>query len=72
MSENERQEIINENIEKIKEKAIEGTHYEAIIKPFYYGNQYFMFINEIFKDIRLVGAPPSNIGKFGGDTDNEA
>ncbi|MBP5190133.1 MAG: S46 family peptidase, partial [Bacteroidales bacterium] len=39
-------------------------------KPFYYGNQYFMYINEVFTDVRLVGAPPSNIGKFGGDTDN--
>ena len=70
MSEAERNKIINENIDKIKEEAVEGTHYEAIVKPFFYGNQYFLFINEIFKDIRLVGAPPSNIGKFGGDTDN--
>ena len=65
-----REQIIKENIEKIKNKAIQGTHYEAVIKPFFYGNQYFMFVNETFTDVRLVGAPPENIGKFGGDTDN--
>ena len=58
------------NIEKITTQAVAGTHYKAVIKPFYYGNQYFMYINEVFTDVRLVGAPPSNIGKFGGDTDN--
>ncbi len=70
MSEEERQKIIEANIQKVKEKATNGNHYTAVIKPFYYGNQYFMYVNEIFKDVRLVGAPPSNIGKFGGDTDN--
>ncbi len=69
-TEGERNAIIESNIKKITAKAIEGTHYQAIIKPFYYGNQYFMYVNEIFTDVRLVGAPPSNIGKFGGDTDN--
>ena len=69
-SENERAAIIESNIGKITAKAVEGTHYKAIIKPFYYGNQYFMYVNEVFTDVRLVGAPPSNIGKFGGDTDN--
>lgn len=68
--ESERNAIIEKNIEKITSENEEGTHYDAIIKPFYYGNQYFMYINEVFKDVRLVGAPPSNIGKFGGDTDN--
>ena len=69
-SETERASIIESNIRKITAKAVEGTHYKAIIKPFYYGNQYFMYVNEVFTDVRLVGAPPSNIGKFGGDTDN--
>ena len=68
--EGERATIIERNIKRITERAVEGTHYKAIIKPFYYGNQYFMCINEVFTDVRLVGAPPSNIGKFGGDTDN--
>ena len=66
----EREAIVESNIKKITARAVEGTHYKAIIKPFYYGNQYFMYINEVFTDVRLVGAPPSNIGKFGGDTDN--
>lgn len=70
MSETERQKLIEKNIAQVKEKATKGNHYTAVIKPFYYGNQYFMYVNEVFKDVRLVGAPPSNIGKFGGDTDN--
>ena len=69
-TESDREKIVSKNIEAIAAKAIEGTHYKAIIKPFYYGNQYFMYVNEVFTDVRLVGAPPSNIGKFGGDTDN--
>ncbi len=70
MSEDKRQEVIEKNIAKVKEQATKDNHYTAVIKPFYYGNQYFMYVNEVFKDVRLVGAPPSNIGKFGGDTDN--
>lgn len=70
MKENKRQETILENIKKIKKEATEGTHYTAVVKPFYYGNKYYLFLNETFKDVRLVGAPPSSIGKFGGDTDN--
>ena len=70
MTEQKRQTLIEANIEKVKAKATEDNHYTAVIKPFYYGNQYFMYVNEVFKDVRLVGAPPSNIGKFGGDTDN--
>lgn len=70
MGETERNAVIAEHIASIQKEAIEGTHYTAVIKPFYYGNQYFMYVNEVFTDVRLVGAPPSNIGKFGGDTDN--
>ena len=66
----ERFQIVSENIDKISEKVVEETNYEAEIKPFYYGNQYFLFVYEVFKDVRLVGAPPSSIGKFGWDTDN--
>ena len=68
--ETERETIIKKNISKIIEEATKGNDYQAIVKPFFYGNQYFLFINQIFKDVRLVGAPPSAIGKFGGDTDN--
>jgi len=69
-TEDQREAIIAKNIAKIKTDAIKGTHYEAVIKPFFYGNQYFLFINETFQDVRLVGVPPESIGKFGGDTDN--
>ncbi len=70
MSASERETKIAVNISKIKEESVKGTHYQARIEPFYCGNQYFLFKNEIFEDVRLVGAPPSAIGKFGGDTDN--
>lgn len=70
ISEEKRAEIIQKHIAKIRKKAIRGTHYQAIIKPFYKGNEYYMFVTETFNDVRLVGAPPSSIGKFGGDTDN--
>jgi hypothetical protein len=58
------------NIDKLIKEAKEGTHYEAEIKPFNYGNDYYMIVKEVFKDVRLVGTPPNSIGKFGGDTDN--
>jgi V8-like Glu-specific endopeptidase len=57
-------------VKKITDKAVEGTNYRANIKPIFAGNQYVMTVYKIYKDIRLVGAPPSAIGKFGGDTDN--
>ncbi len=66
----DRQMKVKENIAKVTKKAIEGTGYKAQIKPFYYGNQYFMFVTETYNDIRLVGVPPESIGKFGGDSDN--
>ncbi len=69
-SNDERVEIINGNIKKIKEEAEANSDYQVIIKSFYHGNKYYMIYNEVFKDVRMVGAPPSNIGKFGGDTDN--
>ncbi|NCA81005.1 MAG: serine protease, partial [Sphingobacteriia bacterium] len=49
MTEKERTELIEKNIEKITKEAVKGTHYTAVIKPFYYGNQYFMYVNEVFK-----------------------
>lgn len=56
--------------EKLKNDATANTHYKAEIKPFFYGNAYYMIVTETYEDVRLVGAPPSSIGKFGGDTDN--
>jgi len=72
MSMNERKEIIRKNIIDIRKTAEENTHFTARIESFYHGNQYFLFLNEEFLDVRLVGAPPSSIGKFGGDSDNWA
>ena len=66
----DRQAIVKENIVKVTNKATIGNDYKAIIKPFYYGNQYFMFVTETYMDVRLVGVPPESIGKFGGDSDN--
>lgn len=66
----DRQATIKENIAKVTKKATDGNGYKAQIKPFYYGNQYFMFVTETYNDIRLVGVPPESIGKFGGDSDN--
>ena len=70
MNQLQRAQLIKQNIEKTEKATVQGTHFEARIRPFYYGNQYYMFVNEVFKDVRLVGAPPTSIGKFGGDTDN--
>ncbi len=59
-----------ETREAILEAAREEGRYKCTIEQMYYGNQYFLFVYEQFDDVRLVGAPPSSIGKFGGDTDN--
>lgn len=69
-SEKERQDIVDNNIKKVIKETTDGTSYKAAIKPFYYGNQYFMFVTETYSDVRLVGVPPESIGKFGGDSDN--
>ncbi|HQF02139.1 MAG TPA: S46 family peptidase [Bacteroidales bacterium] len=61
---------IREITSPIKEKASEDGKYDAVVKSFYDGSEYYLFVYQTFKDVRLVGAPPSSIGKFGGDTDN--
>ncbi|MBP1630178.1 MAG: Peptidase [Bacteroidetes bacterium] len=61
---------IAKNIMTLQEKNSQDGKYKVVIKPFFEGLEYYMFVYEIFTDIRLVGAPPSSIGKFGGDTDN--
>jgi hypothetical protein len=70
MPEFQRTQIIKQNISGIEKETKAGNSYDAKVKSFYYGNQYYLFVSEVFKDIRLVGAPPSGIGQFGGDTDN--
>ena len=70
MTEVERAKQIAANEKEIAKAATEGTHYTSRIVPMYYGNEYYLYIYEVFEDVRMVGAPPSAIGKFGGDTDN--
>lgn len=69
-TETERTNAISEARQSIQKKAVEGTGYTASVQNFYNGNQYFLVIYERYTDVRLVGAPPSSIGKFGSDTDN--
>jgi len=70
MNELERERTVEDNIAQIRAEATEGTDYSASVEPFYFGNQYILFVNKTYNDIRFVGAPPSSIGSFGGDTDN--
>ena len=69
-SEAEKQKKIQENISKLNLSFKKEAWQENRIRSFFEGNQYILFVIESFKDIRLVGAPPSSIGKFGSDTDN--
>ncbi len=64
------EEEIQRNILTLQEKNSEEGRYKVEIKPFFEGLEYYMFVYEVFTDVRLVGAPPSSIGKYGGDTDN--
>jgi hypothetical protein len=64
------EDLINKNLEKVKAGFKLEPWQKVVIKPVYYGNKYYAYIIETYKDIRLVGAPPSSIGKFGSDTDN--
>lgn len=70
MTTKESQSIIDKNIDSLKKSTKIETYQQIMIKPFYYGNKYYMFINTIYSDVRLVGVAPESIGKFGADTDN--
>ena len=70
MGESDREAAIKKVCKRIEEEAVEGTQYAAKVKSMFNNNQYFLFIHIIYRDVRLVGAPPSSMGKFGGDTDN--
>ncbi|WP_321347482.1 S46 family peptidase [uncultured Draconibacterium sp.] len=70
MSESERNNKIDQVIRELEREAKGDTHYEVYIRDFFKANQFFLFVTETFKDVRLVGAPPQALGKFGGDTDN--
>ena len=70
MSEDERRAKIAEISKVISKEVSDSTSYSANVKSYFGGNDFYLLIYETFKDVRLVGAPPSSIGKFGGDTDN--
>lgn len=70
MPEKERQAQVEKNLAQIRVNTKKEAWEDVMIRPFYNGNQYFMFITQTFQDVRFVGAPPSSIGKFGSDTDN--
>ena len=69
-TEAQRKEGIAKVVADLVANASEGGRYQAVVRPFNYGNQFILIITETFRDVRLVGAPPSSIGNFGGDTDN--
>ncbi len=66
----ERRDALQEIIQTISKEAKGDTHYTAQVRPFYNGNEYYLFVYERFNDVRLAYTPPSSIGKFGGETDN--
>ncbi len=70
MNERERQSAIDKNIAAYRNTIKRESYQDVLIRPFFEGNKYFMFVTETYKDVRLVGAPPSAIGNFGKDTDN--
>ena len=71
MTEDQRVELVKKNSQALIDEVVkEGKGLRATVEALYYGNQYFLFLYREYADVRLVGAPPSSIGKFGGDTDN--
>ncbi|WP_400190634.1 S46 family peptidase [Hymenobacter sp. B81] len=72
VAEAEREKTVLQRSAQVAQQAVQGTHYKAFVRPMFGGNEYYLFVTEVFEDIRLVGAPPESIGKFGGDTDNWA
>lgn len=70
MTEAERNKLIRTHISQITKRANEGNSYDVEVKSFFYGNEYYLFVYNTYRDIRLVCNPPESIGKFGGDTDN--
>ena len=70
MDEAEKMKLVNQNILKANKEVQKEEWQDSYVRSFYKGNQYLLFVTEEFKDVRLVGAPPTSIGKFGADTDN--
>lgn len=72
MSPEERKKAIKRVSARVEAKAVAGTNLMARVSPYFNGNQYFLSVYKIYRDVRLVAAPPAAVGKFGGDTDNWA
>lgn len=70
MSEADRDKAVNAEIAKIEKENNEGGKFTVSVRPFFQGNEYYYFVYQDYKDVRLVGVPPESLGKFGGDTDN--
>ena len=70
MNELDREKAINQEIAKIEKENNEGGKYTVSVRPFFQGNEYYYFVYQDYKDVRLTGTPPESLGKFGGDTDN--
>jgi hypothetical protein len=70
MTESEREKAINQEISLIEKENNEGGKYTVSVRSFFQGNEFYYFVYQDYKDVRLVGTPPENVGKFGGDTDN--
>ena len=70
MTEAEREKAINQEIAAIEKENNEGGKYTVSVRPFFQGNEFYYFVYQDYKDVRLVGTPPESLGKFGGDTDN--
>ena len=70
MDEATRNSIIAQLSARLETQFEKGTHYDAMVRSFYYGNEFYLFVTEVFTDIRLVGTPPASVGNFGGETDN--
>ena len=70
MTEAEREKVIKDEIALIEKENSEGGKYVVSVRSFFQGNEFYYFVYQDYKDVRLVGTPPNSIGKFGGDTDN--
>ena len=70
VTEEERDKLVAKKGQELVDQATAASHYGGFVRPFFYGQEYYMFVTETFTDVRMVGAPPQGIGKFGGDTDN--
>lgn len=70
MSETDRNKRIQQEMALIEKENSDGGKYTVSVRPFFQGNEYYYFVYQDYKDVRLVGTPPESLGKFGGDTDN--